>query len=1047
MARNIQLLFISTILILAGISCKQKGDTPLKGTFNTTISYDEFVSPSVEYRSFPFYSLNDKLEPAEIKRQVKSFSDAGMGGFYLHSRDGLLTEYLGDEWWDAMDAAVDEANKLGLHACFYDEDKWPSGYAGGKIPRMGKEFRAKSLARLKKSTPLPEGAEIIRSDENYNYIVHTAAMGNPKFNGTCWVDLMNPMVVDSFINSTHKLYLTRFKGLSKRYTPAIFSDEPHIHARYFDRSTPNEGIYTYSPTLVKKFEKLWGYSFLDKIDLLFEKKDNWREVRLHYYRTVALQFEESFTRQIANYCEANGFKFTGHFLGEDRLSKVRDRIGNSMLHYRNMQQPGIDHLGLQISGRLITARRLTSVANQFDTPRRMSELFGITGHNMNFEDRKWIAGWHAIMGINHFAPHLTAYSLKGLRKRDYPPTFSYHQPYWKFNKEIEDYMARLAYATTIGKIQPQLLVVSPLESEYAKSNDESEFTYPMLQVLRKLQAAHYDYDIGDEQIMADTAYVDNGQIVIGAMQYPNVVLPDMITIRQSTYKMLQKVADAGGKIIYTHRFPEFIDGLPAPVKLNSLKQKVIKIEVDNLDKQLPDFIDTPISLSGNNNELVWTQIRHTNNDKLVQFYNSSHTDAIVFNVNAQDIQNNPVLWDPSSGMCFKLSESKPGMYTIKLPASSSVWVTTGELSNKAKTTGDYQIINETQTVVKLNNNWTGKRLNPNALNIDFAKYQKPGEKWSNPEPVIAIMKELTEQNYNGELKLRYTFNIDHKPENINLSVEQPRMFRSIVLNNKPVSFTHDDFFLDHSFPVASIADKVKTGINTVEMELDFSAPSDTSRIQAVRYGNELESIYVFGDFAVKGYNHTVLNNTHRNATGLFIKRPAHGFTGFSITKEQTTFTGDVVPHGYPFYAGGFEMSQAFELSETEVGKNLALDFPNTEAIVMVVELNGEVLDTLTSSPFSVNISNAAKAGTNTLNVTLYNSLRNLLGPHHQKRGEITRVGPSSFTGRGGFPDPRGDSNWYELRKTGAETKIWTDTYYSIPLGFLAPPEISEIERL
>jgi hypothetical protein len=1046
MAHNINILLILSIL-LTGFSCKKQEEKSVKGTFNNDISYNEFVSPTAEYRSFPFFSLNDKLEPAEIKRQVRSFSDAGMGGVYLHSRDGLLTEYLGNEWWDAMDAAVEEANKLGLHACFYDEDKWPSGYAGGIIPRMGKEFRAKSLARLKKSTPIPEGAEIIRSDENYNYIVHTAEMGNPKFNGTCWVDLMNPVVVDSFINSTYKPYIARFKGQTHYYTPAIFSDEPHIHARYFDRSTPHEGIYTFSPTLLKKFEELWGYSFLDKIDLLFEEKENWREVRLQYYRTVALQFEESFTQQIANYCEANGFKFTGHYLGEDRLRKVRDRIGNSMLHYRNMQQPGIDHLGLTISGRLITARRLTSVANQFDTPRRMSELFGITGHNINFEDRKWIAGWHAILGINHFVPHLTAYSLKGLRKRDYPPTFSYHQPYWKFNKEIEDYMARLAYVTTIGKIQPQLLVVSPLESEYARANNESEFTAPMLQVLQKLQAAHYDYDIGDEQIMADTAYISNGKIVIGAMQYPNVVIPDVITIRESTYQMLQKVADAGGKIIYTHRFPGFINGTPAPKKLNRLKQKAIKIEIDNLDRQLPEYIDTPISLSGKNNELVWTQIRHTNNNKLVQFYNSSHTDAVVFNVNATDIQNTPVLWDPADGKCYNLKESQTGKYTIELPASSSVWITTGALSSKAETNGDYHIISNGKTIVKLTNKWEGKKLNPNALNIDFAEYKKPNEKWSKPEPVIAIMKQLTEQNYNGKLKIRYTFKIDHKPENINLSVEQPDMFSSIKLNNKLVNFSNNTFFVDHSFPVASISNQVKTGLNTVDMELNFSAPSDTSRIQTVRYGSELESIYVFGDFAVKGHGHTILDNSQRNATGLFIKRPVHGFNEFSITKEKSTFTGDIVPIGYPFYSGGFEMIQEFELPKSEAGKKLSLNFPNTEAIVMVVELNGEVLDTLTSSPFTVNISNTDKAGTNKLKVTLYNSLRNLLGPHHQKRGEITRVGPSSFTGRGGFPDPRGDSSWYELRKTGNRTKIWTDTYYSIPFGFLAPPEISEIEKL
>lgn len=32
--------------------------------------------------------------------------------------------------------------------------------------------------------------------------------------------------------------------------------------------------------------------------------------------------------------------------------------------------------------------------------RRMSELFGVSGQNMSFEDQKWIANWHAVLGIN-----------------------------------------------------------------------------------------------------------------------------------------------------------------------------------------------------------------------------------------------------------------------------------------------------------------------------------------------------------------------------------------------------------------------------------------------------------------------------------------------------------------------------------------------------------------------------------------------------------------------------------------------------------------------
>lgn len=179
-------------------------------------------------------------------------------------------------------------------------------------------------------------------------------------------------------------------------------------------------MLSWSPWLEKKFSELNGYSLRDSLALLFTEKGNWRQVRLRYYQAKALLFEESFSRQISHWCADNDLIFTGHFLGEDGLEKIRDRIGNSMLHYRNMQQPGIDHLGLSIDDRLITARNLSSTANQYGKVKRLSELFGISGQNINFTDRQWIAGWHAVLGINHFCPHLTLYSMKGARKRDYP---------------------------------------------------------------------------------------------------------------------------------------------------------------------------------------------------------------------------------------------------------------------------------------------------------------------------------------------------------------------------------------------------------------------------------------------------------------------------------------------------------------------------------------------------------------------------------------------------------------------------------------------------
>jgi len=54
-----------------------------------------FKDPEPAFRSIPFWSLNDRLDPAELKRQLAAFKLGGFGGAYLHSRIGLLTPCLG----------------------------------------------------------------------------------------------------------------------------------------------------------------------------------------------------------------------------------------------------------------------------------------------------------------------------------------------------------------------------------------------------------------------------------------------------------------------------------------------------------------------------------------------------------------------------------------------------------------------------------------------------------------------------------------------------------------------------------------------------------------------------------------------------------------------------------------------------------------------------------------------------------------------------------------------------------------------------------------
>ena len=94
-----------------------------------------------EYRSIPFWSWNDRLELAKLKKQIHWMKENGIGGFFMHARSGLQTEYLSEEWMQCIEGCAKEAEKLDMKAWIYDENGWPSGFVGGKLLENEKAYK------------------------------------------------------------------------------------------------------------------------------------------------------------------------------------------------------------------------------------------------------------------------------------------------------------------------------------------------------------------------------------------------------------------------------------------------------------------------------------------------------------------------------------------------------------------------------------------------------------------------------------------------------------------------------------------------------------------------------------------------------------------------------------------------------------------------------------------------------------------------------------------------------------------------------------------
>ena len=128
--------------------------------------------------------------------------------------------------------------------------------------------------------------------------------------------------------------------------------------------------------------------------------------------------------------------------------------------------------------------------------------------------------------------------------------------------------------------------------------------------------------------------------------------------------------------------------------------------------------------------------------------------------------------------------------------------------------------------------------------------------------------------------------------------------------------------------------------------------------------------------------------------------------------------------GFPFFAGAVTLTQQIGIADGDKTKPCRLVFRHLFAHIAKIRLNGTEIGTLTRPDYSLDIpAGILKAGSNVLEITLINSLRNMQGPFHKEEGESFGVGPGSFYKDPGVFCPKGAQDWnddYCFLRFGAE---------------------------
>lgn len=564
---------------------------------------DEFAAPGAAYRGKPFWAWNGKLEPAELRRQIRVMHRMGLGGFFMHARVGLATPYLSEEWFSCIDACLDEAKTLGMEAWLYDEDRWPSGAAGGLVTK-NPAYRMRSLmmfivqspedliwdddtlavfsARVeggtaREVTPITFGTTPVLTPGHVILRFAVVLQGlSSWYNGYTYLDTLSHEAVREFIAVTHEAYAQRYGEDFGRLIPGIFCDEPNYgNMLTEDNNTAEARGLPWTAKLPEIFHARYGYDLLPHlVELVFDVEGQAvTPARYHYHDCSTFLFVDAYARQIGEWCEEHHLAFTGHVLEEDTLSHQTCVAGDCMRFYEHMQAPGMDLLTEHWRA-FVTAKQVTSAAHQFGRRWRLTETYGCTGWDFPFAGHKALGDWQVALGINLRAQHLSWYTMLGEAKRDYPAAIFYQSPWWESYATVEDYFARIQAVMTHGSEVRDLLVVHPIESMWlqvkagwrgdpAVGAADDVFQ----QLCDTLLAGHVDFDFGDEELMSRHAKVDSelGQAVlrVGEAIYRAVLAPPMTTMRASTLELLRQFKAAGGVIVFCAGEAAYLDAVPS----------------------------------------------------------------------------------------------------------------------------------------------------------------------------------------------------------------------------------------------------------------------------------------------------------------------------------------------------------------------------------------------------------------------------------------------------------------------------------------------------
>lgn len=889
--------------------------------------------------SLPFWSWNDALDEQQLCDGIEWMAKNGFGGFFMHARSGLETEYLGEKWFSCIEACAEKAKEFGLQAWAYDENGWPSGIAERKL--------LQNRNNLRKILTASYGERDFKAAVSYD--LSGAALvrlsdGEPCSNclnlyvgvSDSSVDTLDGAVTEQFIEKTHERYDAFFKGKISDYITGFFTDEP-TYSHYSDR-------------LIGYFREVYREDLYDGLGLLFVEKEGYRAFRYKYYLACQKLFLHNYVKKIYDWCEAHGLLFTGHFVEESGIYSQMLGCAGVMPLYEHMHMPGIDYLCRRFMP-VTLIKQLVSVSVQLGKEHALTEAFGMTGWDVTPRELKAIAEYQMMYGIDVICQHLLPVSETGWRKNDHPLHFSPIVPWMEqCGGTLNRYLDRISDWIEGSEERVRVAVLHPIRSAFGCYKDGGcEELFDLDGVFRDYSDLLVDRQIAyhylDETLLEEHGSVKGCRICCGRGEYDFLILPPgLSTVGKETERLIRTYIENGGKVFIAKDKPRYLEGRPYDFSYLQSNTDLEEIEASQAYS---------LTYTGGK---VRSVCRENGRNKVVMALNIHCGEKAVceLSVPGKKLQK----LDPS-GKAFYCD----GTCVLEPMQSAFFLVTDGEGAREDRK----------ETVLLSADTFTVSDSDPNCLVLDCVQYSFDGKEYSSSQPIPAMFDFLNRSRYRGKLYLKYTFRVKEIPERISLRYEKTQP-ASFLINGKACVLTEEKIATVKTL-VGDLAPFVTTGENEIVQELEYVQSDDVYYCiygggksaytgNTLKYDTYPESLRLFGDFGVYSdeWKKTEMENV------LTAER-------FYIGKRKTQIQ-DLLSDGYPFFAGRICLQTQLDLKDP----NVLLKITGRTHFVRAY-MNGRAVGEYLFND-ALDVSQYAKVGSNTVVLELYTGCRNLFGPFH-----------------------------------------------------------------